>query len=78
MPGLVCRYRYIKGKPRQVKQMSNQPTKEIIRAWLQQRQTHREPLPSNEQIRRQLGWSLAESVRAEDQPLTATSATQFS
>lgn len=36
--------------------MNNQLTKELIRAWLMQRQEHPGLLPELEQIRRQVGW----------------------
>jgi hypothetical protein len=34
------------------------PTKEQVRAWQQERLTNPKPLPSQEEIRRQLGWGL--------------------
>jgi hypothetical protein len=39
------------------------PTKESVRNWLQQRVTEHAPLPSLEEIRRQLGWSLVAGER---------------
>jgi hypothetical protein len=36
--------------------MDHPLTKELIRAWLKQRQAHPKPLPELAQIRRQLGW----------------------
>lgn len=42
-----------------------QPTKGKIREWMQQRQVDRKELPDMEQIRRELGWKLIRSVRAE-------------
>lgn len=36
------------------------PTKEQVRAWLSQRLARRAPLPSLEQIRHELGWTLAD------------------
>jgi hypothetical protein len=33
-----------------------QPSKEQVRQWLLQRRERREPLPTADQIRRQLGW----------------------
>jgi hypothetical protein len=39
--------------------MHNQPSKENIREWLQRRQAERQPPPSIDRIRRQLGWTLA-------------------
>ena len=41
--------------------MNNQSTKELIRAWLKQRQEQPEPPPALEQIRRQVGWVHAET-----------------
>jgi hypothetical protein len=41
--------------------MNNQSTKELIRAWLKQRQEHPEPPPDLEQIRRQVGWAHTET-----------------
>ena len=41
--------------------MNNQSTKELIRAWLKQRREHPEPPPALEQIRRQVGWTQAET-----------------
>ena len=35
----------------------SQPTKEQVRQWLLQRQERREPLPTADEIRRQLGWA---------------------
>jgi hypothetical protein len=43
-------------------QMDNQLTKEAVRAWLLQRQIHRQPLPSIEQIRRELSRSMGETT----------------
>lgn len=40
---------------------SIQPTKEQIRAYLQSRQESKTPVPSQEEIRRQLGWNLMQS-----------------
>jgi len=63
----------IQDKPKQVTQMSNPPTKEVVRQWLHQRQAGREPPPSIEQIRRELGWKLVKPWRAnvKDEPLLA-------
>jgi hypothetical protein len=44
--------------------MDNRPLKELVREWMQQRQTRPAPLPDLEQIRRQLGWKLAEKIKA--------------
>jgi hypothetical protein len=44
--------------------MTNQLTKERIRAWLMQRQAQPAPLPELAQIRRQLGWEAAPSQAA--------------
>ena len=43
--------------------MDNQPSKERIRAWLQQRWQDHEPPPDMEQIRRQLGWTQPKHAR---------------
>lgn len=43
--------------------MENQPTKERIRAWLQQRWLKHEPPPEMDQIRRQLGWTQPKSAQ---------------
>ncbi|MES2258383.1 MAG: hypothetical protein V4724_07685 [Pseudomonadota bacterium] len=37
----------------------NTPSKEQIRAWLLGRRSHRMPLPSAQEIRRELGWNKA-------------------
>lgn len=34
------------------------PTKEAVRAWMERRRSHAEPLPDRERIRRELGWML--------------------
>ena len=34
----------------------DRPTKEQVRAWLAERRQAAQPLPSGDQIRRQLGW----------------------
>jgi hypothetical protein len=39
------------------------PTKESVRDWLRQRVTEHAPLPSLEEIRRQLGWGLVAGER---------------
>lgn len=36
----------------------SRPTKEQVRDWLHTRHEKPTPLPSNDQIRRQLGWGL--------------------
>lgn len=38
------------------------PTPAQVRTWMQQRQAERAPLPSIEEIRRQLGWNLIPST----------------
>jgi len=43
--------------------MDNQPTKEVVRNWLQQRRTTSEPPPDIDQIRRQLGWTLVKKMQ---------------
>lgn len=40
-----------------------QPSKEVVRHWMQERTKERQPLPSREEIRRQLGWNLIEAAR---------------
>jgi len=42
--------------------MSNRPSKEAVRTWLQQRQTQPAPLPSIAQIQYQLGWKQGQST----------------
>lgn len=37
--------------------MGNSPSKELVRAWLQRRRAQAAPLPSIEQLRRELGWT---------------------
>lgn len=41
----------------QVMQVSR-PTKEAVRHYMQQRQVERKPPPSQEEIRRQMGWGM--------------------
>ena len=38
------------------------PAKEKVRKWLQKQVKSKEPPPSNEEIRRQLGWYLLPKV----------------
>lgn len=40
------------------------PTKEQVRAWMAERLARPAPLPSLEQIRRDLGWKVAEALEA--------------
>lgn len=40
------------------------PTKERVRAWMAERWAQPGPLPSLEQIRRDLGWKVAEALEA--------------
>lgn len=42
----------------------NRPTKEQVRQYLALRQQQHSPPPSIKEIRRQLGWDLAETTRA--------------
>lgn len=41
-----------------MKAQTERPTKEQVRYWQQDRNKERKPLPSPEEIRRQLGWHL--------------------
>lgn len=43
---------------------SAQPSKERVKQWLAQRQADHKPLPDMKQIRRELGWGLAEPAPA--------------
>ncbi len=38
--------------------LATKPDKLAVRAFMQQRQAERKPLPTPEEIRRQLGWNL--------------------
>ncbi|QAU35020.1 hypothetical protein [Janthinobacterium sp. 17J80-10] len=40
------------------------PTKEQVRSWMAERLARPVPLPSLEQIRRDLGWTVAEALEA--------------
>ena len=40
----------------------SRPTKEQVRMWFESRRRTLAPLPSNAQIRRQLGWGLCNSA----------------
>lgn len=40
------------------------PTKEQVRAWMAERLARPVPMPSLEQIRRDLGWKVAEALEA--------------
>lgn len=42
----------------------NRPTKEQVRNWMAERLARPVPLPSLEQIRRDLGWNVAEALEA--------------
>jgi hypothetical protein len=44
--------------------MTQQPSKELVREWLQRRRAQSTPPPTMEQVRRELGWKLEESVRS--------------
>lgn len=44
------------------------PSKELVRTWMQQRQAGRQPLPTPDEVRRQLGWELVEAERAASAP----------
>jgi hypothetical protein len=46
---------------RTARSVDTQASKELIRAWLKQRQEHPEPPPALEQIRHQVGWASAET-----------------
>lgn len=41
------------------------PTKEQVREYMERRQEQHQPPPTQEEIRRQLGWDLIEMERAE-------------
>lgn len=41
----------------------HQPTKERVRAWLDDQVTQHKPPPDPKQIRRELGWDLIEAER---------------
>ena len=45
------------------------PTKEEVREWQKQRIADHKPPPSQKQIRRELGWDLAEAQRASKEKL---------
>jgi hypothetical protein len=42
--------------------MDKQTNKERVREWLKRRRSNPAPLPEINQIRRELGWALAEKV----------------
>jgi hypothetical protein len=46
----------------------DRPTKEQVRDWLMHRHVNPGPPPGMEQIRRELGWDLAEKWRAARTP----------
>jgi hypothetical protein len=48
-----------------------QPTKEQVREWLNRRQKNPERLPDIEQIRREVGWTIAERNEQDDQDMIA-------
>lgn len=43
-----------------------QPSKEEVREWLNERQATHKPPPGAEQIRRELGWKLAQAQQKND------------
>ncbi|WP_395407433.1 hypothetical protein ACHMW6_12635 [Pseudoduganella sp. UC29_106] len=43
--------------------MTQQPSKELVREWLQRRRAESSPPPSIEQVRRELGWKLEQGVQ---------------
>lgn len=43
--------------------MQQKPTKEAVRAYLQHRAKEKAPVPSVEEIRRQLGWPMIPTTR---------------
>jgi hypothetical protein len=48
---------------------TTRPPKQEVRSYMAQRRESREPPPSPEEIRRQLGWNLVEAARgAANQP----------
>jgi hypothetical protein len=48
-----------------------QATKEHVRVWLSRRQEKPELLPDIEQIRREVGWTVAEKLTEDTQDLAA-------
>lgn len=42
------------------------PPKEAVRNWLQQRQAERKPVPTPEQIRRELSWGMLPNNKSAD------------
>jgi predicted dithiol-disulfide oxidoreductase (DUF899 family) len=42
--------------------MYTKPTPQQVREWMQQRQVSKTPLPTMEEIRRQLGWQFFKSA----------------
>lgn len=45
--------------------MYTKPTPQQVRDWMQQRQVSKTPLPTMEEIRRQLGWGMLINKSAE-------------
>jgi hypothetical protein len=45
-----------------MEKMNSQPTKESVRAWLQERQKCRQPPPSIDAIRRKVGWQTTHTM----------------
>jgi hypothetical protein len=39
------------------------PSKEAVRHWMQDRQAEHKPQPSQDEIRRKLGWNLIKATR---------------
>lgn len=46
-------------------QHQQQPSKQVVRQYMEGRQREHKPPPSQKEIRRQLGWDLVEMQRAE-------------
>jgi hypothetical protein len=48
-----------------------QPTKELVRKWINRRQENPEPLPDIKQIRREVGWTIADWDEQDDRDMNA-------
>lgn len=59
---LVSAKRHAVAEPKQ------QPSKEAVRQWLQNKLEQRRPPADPQQIRRELGWELLRVERGEDKP----------
>lgn len=56
--------------------MDNRLTKELIRAWMKQRQAFRESPPAPEQIRRLVGWTRPQPQTSSHEALREQAAAQ--